>query len=349
MFFSTSTPRRRHARRSSSLPKFDTASFGLANSSVSTIEYKFTTDAKRLASLSRNLFAHTKRISQKFLRSTDNKATDSTPEYDKVHQDSTKVMPARKSFIKKRASLLKKKAIRNKTQKEKRFAAYNKRRCIPKLDHAVDETYLFGGESNISGVTCNKSGATYNLSTATYDLDDDDDYEDDYESEILDFQTEINEHQGPIEIIDQNVDDSKNFEELCNVKHSECPFEGTEKNANQSIVSTTGSKSLSKANGDRYPTISLQSINSTFKTRLSSHCARNCWSQHKIPKITTYKAEKKSFDNKSTSSVRSFHTTVRSFHSNVANGWQDLPTFIQYYVASITICLIANIYLQLFR
>lgn len=330
----------------------------MANSSVSTIEYKFTTDAKRLASLSRNLFAHTKRISQKFLRSTDNKATDSTPEYDKVHHDSTKVMPARKSFIKKRASLLKKKAVRNKTQKEKRFAAYDKRRCIPKLDHAVDETYSFGGESNISGVTCNKSGATYNLSTATYDLDDDDDYEEDYESEILDFQTEINEHQGPIEIIVQNVDDANNFEKLCNVKHSECPFEGTEKNANQLIVSTTGSKSLLKPNGDRYPAISPQSINSTFKTRLSSHCARNCWSQHKIPKITTYKAEKKSFDNKSASSVRSHHTTqplmttVRSFHSNVANVanvWQDLPTFIQYYVAAVTICLIANIYFQLFR
>lgn len=353
-FFSTSTPRRRHARRSS-LPKFDSTSFGLANNSVSTIEFKRTTDVNRLASLSRNLFAQTKRVSQKLLRSADKKATntDSTPEYDRIHQDSTKlVAPAKKSFIKKRASLLKKKALRMKTQKEKRFDAYNRRRCIPtKWERAVDETYSIGNVSNVTGATYNKSGATYNLSTATYDLEFD---EQEYESEILDFQEEVNEHHGPIEITVENVDDEVDFEKLCNVKQSDCPFVSTETASSPLLLPcTANTKTLLKSQGEACTSLSPQS-NSNFSsnstTRLSSHCARICWNQQKIPKITTYKAEKKSFDNNNNSSARSHHLSmVRSFQLNMANGWQDLPTFVQYYIIAITICLIANLYIQFIR
>lgn len=340
------------------MPKFDSGSFGLANNSVSTIEYKCTTDAKRLASLSRNLFAQTKRVSQKFLKSTDKKPihTDSTPEYDRIHQDSTKLVTAKKSFIKKRASILKKKALRNK--KEKRFAAYDKARGIPTLETvAVDETYSIGTASNVTGVTYNKSGATNNLSTATYDIEFDED-EDGYESDILEFQAEVNERQGPIKIIVENVDDEVDFEKLCNFKQSECPFDG--KVSSPLLPCTNDTKSSLKSNRDGYASLSPQSVNSNFSSnstnRLSSHCARICWNQQKIPKITTYKAEKKSFDSNNNSSSLSHHhstqplmTTVRLFHLNAANGWQDLPTFVQYYLISITICLIANLYLQFFR
>ncbi|XP_055300989.1 restin homolog isoform X1 [Sitodiplosis mosellana] len=348
LFFSTSTPRRRNARRSS-MPKFDTTTssfFGLANTSVSKIDSKFTADSKRSSSLSRNLFAQTRRVSQKILCSVDKRAAnvDSTPEYEKVHCDSTKLVSSRKSFIKKRSSMLKKRAQQTKTQKEKRLAAYNKFRRMSKVDRAVDETYSIGGGLNSTG--------------ATYDLDMG---ETTYESDILNFQAEMNQCQGPVEIIVQPTEDEIDFEKLCNVRESKCPFED-EKKVSASLLTPSALDSLvasdeksspkSLGEGDICSNLSPQSVNSNFSanstTRVSSHCARTCWIQQKIPKITTYKAEKKSFDNDSQNSTQSHHntqtsvmTTVKSVHSIVSVAWNDSHVYARCYIISVTILVIA--------
>lgn len=348
LFFSTSTPRRRNARRSS-MPKFDTTTgsfFGLANTSVSTIESKFTADSKRLSTLSRNLFAQTRRVSQKIRGSVNKCATttatnvDSTPEYEKVHCDSTKLATSRKSFAKKRSSLLKKRSQQLKTQKEKRLAAYNKfRRMSSKVDRGVDETYSIGSELN-------NTGATYDIETA----------ETTYESDILHFHAEINQCQGPIEIV-QQADDEVDFEKLCNNKESESPFGETTKLASpiasSSLVDSVeimSPKSLGE--GEIGSNLSPQSINSNFSgnstTRMSSHCARKCWSQPKIPKISTYKVESKNFDNDSQSSTQSHHstqttfvTTIKSVQSIVSIAWNDSHAFARYYIVSVTILVFA--------
>lgn len=334
------------------------------NSSVSTIESKFTADPKRLSSLSRNLFAQTRRISQKILYSLDKKPAnnvDSTPEYEKVHCDSTKVATPRKSFIKKRASLLKKRAHQTKSQKEKRLAAYNKIRRISKVDHAVEEF--------------NNTGATYSIASefnntaATYDVEVS---ETTYESDILNFQSEVNNCQGPVEIIVQHADDEVDFEKLCNVKESKCPFE-EKKKVSTSLLAVPGNdnslspksspKSLksSVGEGDICSNLSPQSVNSNCSanstTRKSSHCARICWNQQKIPKITTYKAEKKSFDNDSQSSLQSHNYSqtllpaIISMQSNVTAIWNNLHPSIRYYIISVTFLVIALLYtlIQLLR
>lgn len=348
LFFSTSTPRRRNARRSS-MPKFDTTTgsfFGLANTSVSTIESKFTADPKRLSTLSRNLFAQTRRMSQKICGSVNKCATtiatnvDLTPEYEKVHCDSTKVATSRKSFVKKRSSLLKKRTQQLKTQKEKRLAAYNKfRRMSSKIDRGVDQTYSIGSELN-------NTGATYDIETA----------ETTYESDILNFHAEMNQCQGPIEIV-QQAEDEVDFEKLCNVKESNCPFEDTTKLVSPIASSSLADKdekmsSKSLGEGEVCSSLSPQSINSNFSgnstTRMSSHCARKCWSQPKIPKISTYKVESKHFDNDSQNSTQSHHstqttlvTTIKTVQSIVSIAWNDSHTFARYYIVSVTILVFA--------
>lgn len=341
LFFSTSTPRRRPTRHSS-LPKFEferSTSFGLMNTSVSKIERKITANPIRLGSL----ISQTKILSRKVFRSADKKPSnyESTPEYDQIHRDSTQLATSRKSFIKKRSSVLKKKAIRNRVQKDKRFAAYNQMRRISKVERTTDETYSLNSAVNISG-------ATYNL-----DVDDVT-----YETDILNFQAEVNQCQGPVEIVVDSFDDEIDFEKLCNVRQSECPFEDKEKIGSKLASYTNKEKHHSSGSlaveGDS--NVSPQSVNSNVSanstTRMSSHCARLYWSQHKIPKIETYKAEKKSFDCDSRQSSHSNHssqslfTTIKSIHSNVTVGWHDLPSFIQYYIVAITFCFISILHYQ---
>lgn len=357
LFFSTSTPRHRNFRHSS-LPKFETTSlFGSMNNSVSTIDSKLTADQKPLSGLSRNLFAHAKRLSQKLgQRSVDKKTTplDSTPDNDESRRDSTKLATCRKAFIRKRSSLLKKKASRIKTQREKRFSAYNRIRRISKIDRngtfsvGSAATYDITGRTSIDNIT----GATYDVVAAEIT----------YESDILNFQAEVNECQGPVEIIVDSADDEVDFEKLCNAKQSECPYmvvnKGTAKASSSPPWAHEKTASKSVEHGDTYCNLSPQSVNSNFSsnstTRMSSHCGRLYWNQQKIPKITTYKAEKKSFDNHSNNnSTHSQHsiqsslmTTVKSFHTNVSIGWNDLPPFIKYYIISITICFVAILYFQ---
>lgn len=329
-----STPHRRPTR-TSSLPKFETTTlFGLMNNSVSTIEPRVTAGPKRLGSLSRNLILQTKCISRKIFWSADKMSTncDSTPEYDKVHGDSTQLATSRKSIIKKRSSVLQKKATRNKIQKEKRFAAYNKMRRMSKVERAVDETFSLTSLANCSG--------------ATYDVESQRDVT--YESDILNFQAEVNQCRGPVEIVVDNFDDEIDFEKLCNVKQSDCPFEDKEKIGSALAPYLTMGNSSPKSFGEGCAQVSPQSVHSNSSTtRMSSHCARLCWNQQKIPKIETYKAEKKSFDNDSRHSSRSNHstqplfTTIKSIHANVTVGWQDLPSFVQYYIVAITICFIS--------
>lgn len=338
------------------MPKFETtSSYSLANSSVSTTDSKLTADQNKLSGLSLNIFAHTKRLSKKFGKwSLDKKSTqtDSTPEYDKVHHDTTKLATCRKPFIRKRSVLLKKKGLRLKTQREKRFSAYNKQRFISKIEQ--NDTYSVGSAKTYDITTRsslnNVTGATYDLDTA----------EASYESDILNFQAEVNEFQGPIDIIVDKADDEVDFEKLCNVKQSECPFVNKEKSKG-SLSSWANEITTNKSNGDVdiNKNISPQSIHSNLSpnsiTRTSSHCARLYWNQQKIPIITTFKAEKKSFDknlsnNNSTqshhSTQSSLMTTIKSIQSNVTIGWIDLPPFVKYYIISVTICFIAILYIQ---
>lgn len=258
----------------------------------------------------------------------------STPEYDHVHRDSTKLVSTRKSVIKKRASL-KKKALRHKIQKEKRHAAYNQARRISKVEHAGDETYSIDSGEKFTG--------------ATYSVADEDasDNESDNESDIQKFHAELNEYHGPIEIVVDNFDDEVDFEKLCNTKQSECPYEDKE-NIGISLRSYVfdvkcSSKSVREISPQPCCNVSPQSINSNFSSnstkRMSSHCARLCWNQQKIPKITTYKAEKKSFDSDNQSASH-------SQHSIVTIGWQHLPPIVKYYLVGVTICLISIIYFQ---
>lgn len=346
------------------MPKFETTGLlGLTNSSVSTIDWKFTADRHRLSNLSRNLFAHTKYASEKMknIGSTDENMhpvhPDSTPEQANEHCEAKKSTLPRKSTVKKRASILRKKVLRFKTQKEKRIAAYDKRRRISRVEQAVDETYSIG-----STATYDITGSGSNATGATYDLDPADTT---YESEILNFHAEVNEHQGPIEIIVDNADDEVIFEKLCNAKESKCPFEGDEQTMKMSLApwandEKTSTRSVVQGEGEGGICSNLgpQSVHSNLSanstTRMSSHCARLYWTQQKIPKITTFKAEKKSFDNNSQNSVYSHHsthsvlmTTVKSLHSNVSIGWNDLPSFIKYYIVAITICFIAVVHYQL--
>lgn len=326
--------------RHSSLPKFEnerSSSFGLMNTSVSKIERKVTANSTRLGSL----ILQTKRLSRKIVWSADKKTSnyESTPEYDQIHRDSTKLATSRKSFIKKRSSL-KKKAIRNRVQKDKRFAAYNQMRRMSKVERSTDATYSLNIAANISG-------ATYNV-----DVDDVT-----YETDIQNFQAEVNQYQGPVEIVVDNYDDEIDFEKLCNVKQSDCPFEDKEKIGNALALYMSKEKHSPKSLGEGCSNVSPQSVNSNVSTnsttRMSSHCARLYWGQHKIPKIETYKAEKKSFDNDSRQSSHSNHssqtlfTTIRSIHSNVTVGWHDLPSFIQYYIVAITFCFISILHYQL--
>lgn len=300
---------------------------------MSTIDAKFTAETNRLKDLSRNILSQ--RISRKFLWSVDKKSMNSensTPEYGMVHRDSTKLVSIRKSVIRKRSSL-KKKALRNKIQKEKRHAAYNRARRISKVERAVDETYAVESDAKFTG--------------ATYSIADED--ASDNESDIQQFQAELNEYHGPIEIVVDNFDDEVDFEKLCNAKQSECPYEDKE-NIGISLQSYVfdvkcSSKSARELSPPASCNVSPQSINSNFSTnstkRMSSHCARLCWNQQKIPKITTYKAEKKSFNSENQSASHSQHSigTV---------GWHNLPTFVKYYLVAVTVCLVSVIYIQLF-
>lgn len=360
MFFSTSTPRRRPARHSS-LPKFETTELlGLMNNSLSTIETRCMTDAKRLGTLTRNMALQTRRISRKIFTSAGKNPTntDSTPEYEPVHGDCTKLMTTpRKSFIKKRSALLKKKATQNRAQREKRFAIYNQRRRMSEFELTVDETGKTGKTYSI--------GSTAKISAATYDImadeNDNDVHNLSYESEIYGFQKEVNQCEGPIEIIVDHFNDEVDFEKLCNVKQSVCPFEGDKVKLGQTVTVSKLSndeKCTSSSNAEQCGlNFSPQLMNLNVSgTRMSSHCGRAFWNPAKIPTIAKFKAEKKSFDNESQhssgsnqSSQTHLISTMKSFQSNVTIGWQCTPGIIRYYLIAITFGFFAILYHVLFR
>lgn len=352
MFFSTSTPRRRPTRYSS-LPKFETTELlSLMNNSLSTIENKCMTDTKRLGCLPRNMVLQTRRFSRKIFGSASKNPTntDSTPEYEPIHGDCTKLVTPRKSFIKKRSALLKKKATQNRVQREKRFAVYNQRRRMSESEVTVDDetgkTYSIGSRAN--------------LSTATYDVVVDDNHNLSYESEIRGFEKEVNQYEGPIEIIVDHFNDEVDFEKLSNVKQSECPFDEDKVKLGQTItlpkLSNDG-KCLSDLNADQVglnfnPQLANLSVSGT---RMSSHCGRLYWKQQKIPIIEKYKAEKKSFDNDSqhssgsNQSTQPLTTTIKSFQSSVITSWQTTPGIIRYYLIAITIAFLSIVYHLFFR
>lgn len=319
------------------------------NNSLSTIETKCMTDTKRLGSLSRNFALQTRRISRKILASASKNPTntDSTPEYEAVHRDSTKLMTPRRSLLKKRSAILKKKAIQNRVQKEKRFAVYNQRRRMSELDLTADGTYSIDSRTNLST-------ATYNI-----EVDVNDNVRNfSGESEIRAFQKEINQCEGPIEIVVDHFTDEVDFEKLCNVKQSECPFDDKVKLGQTVTLSqmSNDGKCASKVNAEQGG-FSPQLVNlSVSGTRVSSHCGRLYWNQQKIPTIAKFKAEKKSFDNESHHSSGSNQstqsllvTTIKSFQSNVTGGWQSTPKFVQYYLMAVTVCFLSIVYQQFFR
>lgn len=307
-----------------------------------------TTDKKRLSSLTRKL---SKRFSRKIVGSADRIATqtDSTPEYDPIHRNSTKLATTRKSLVKQRAMSLKRKAFRNTAQKEKRYAVYDQMRHISKCENVSDQTYSIN--------------SLMKFSAATYDVDV---KNVSYESEIDNFHAEVNKCQGAVEIIIDNVatndvDDDEVFERLCNAKESQCPFEDKEKIGEAlAPYAARDSKQQTQLIGDIDSNVGAQFINSNSSAihstrRISSHCARMYWNQQKIPQIETFRAEKKSFNSESRHSSQSnqsthtLYTTIKSFHASVAVGWTDLPPFVKFYMIAITIAFISILYNQLFH
>lgn len=312
-------------------------------------------DTKRFGGLARNMMLQSRRLSRKIFASAGKNPTntDSTPEYEPVHGDCTKLVTPRKSFVKKRTAVLKKKAMQYRTQREKRFAAYDQRRRMSEMEATAE---------NETGKTFSIASRA-NLSTATYDvmLDDNDNIHNlSYESEIHGFQEEINECEGPMEIVVDNLNDEIDFEKLCNVKQSECPFVENKVEFGQTMTLpklSNGGKLTSNLNAERdglnfSPRLASLSVSGT---RMSSHIGRLCWNQQKIPIIEKFKAEKKSFDNESQHSSGSNHstqplcTTIKSFQSNVTVGWQATPKWVQYYVIALTIGFLSIVYHQFLR
>lgn len=306
------------------------------DNSMSRRESKFATETKRFGNLQRNLFEQTRRLSSKILRS-DKKPSNpgSTPECNK--RDSTKPSK-RKSFVKKVNSVLKKKSMRKNTRTEKRFDAYNKMRSIPILRLSFEETFSIGSKC--------MTGATYDLERSDAS----------YKSEILDFQAEVNECQGLVEISVNSGENVENFVKLCEVKESNCPFEDKAQTTTLLVPYHNGNSPRSFETGGQNlsPLSAHSNFSSNSATRMSSHCARTCWNQQKIPMLTTYTAEKRSFDLHSQNSSGQHHstalmTTMRSLHTSVTVGWNDLPSFIRYYLVSITACFLAIIHWQFSR
>lgn len=305
--------------------------------------------------LSQSLISKTKpSTTRKIQWSIGNDATspDSTPT-----QDTSKVIiPSKKSARRRRSSVVAKKSIRLNWRKEKRQAIYNQTRRISKFEHVIDEvanrTFSITNSSKSAGTTVPSSGIQSIGTNFGSELE---------EIEIRNFHAEVNQHKGPLEISTENLnvidsmEEQNNFEKLCNSKKSHCPFDETKNKAEKSLLKECIDKIIGQKSCDDGQYLvppAQQRSSSGIAARISSHCARICWNQQKIPQVHTYKVEKRTDTSvKNTSSLSSTHSSflnsVEALHTSISDGWNELPTFVQYYMIAITICLISIIYFRI--
>lgn len=270
---------------------------------------------------------------------------DSTPT-----QDTTKVIPTKKSARHRRSSAVAKKSLRRNWRKEKRQAIYNQARRISKVEHVIDE---FGNRTFSITDSSQSAGTVPSSGIQSIGTNFGSEHE---EIEIRKFQAEVNQHNGPLEISAENLnvidsmEEQNNFEKLCNSKESHCPFDETKNKADKSLLKECIDKFIGQKSSDDIQILSppAQRSSSGIAARISSHCARICWNQQKIPQVHTYKVEKRtdtSIKNRSSlsSTHSSFFTSVEALHTSISDGWNELPTFVQYYMIAITLCLISVI------
>lgn len=333
----TSTPRQSHSRRSS-LPRFESINSMRLTESISKSNPKLTADFMTLGDLTKDLFAkpHTPKVQWSF--DQDGKSSDSTPDCSRRDKSS------RKSCARKRrSSLLAKKSFRMNSRKEKRHAVYNQTRRMSKVENVIDETFSLAGSIQTAG-TYSIAGSVQSAGT---------NFGSEYEEiEIRNFQAEINERQGLLEISTEqfveSIEDQDKFEKFCHNKASDCPFDHTKTEAEKPLVTENqiGRKSSEKLRLSASPPRGMAS-------RISSHCARICWNQQKIPQLQTYKAERRNESVKNRSSVSSTHSilfsSITSLNTSIVGGWHELPTFVQYYMIAITLCFISIVHYQFSR
>lgn len=338
----TSTPRRH--TRPSSLPSFESIhSIRLTENSVSRLRLPAWENSSQ--SLISKIRPSTVRKIQWSIEK-DVTSPDSTPT-----QHTTKVIPSKKSARHRRSSVVAKKSIRLNWRKEKRQAIYNQTRRISKIEHVIDEvanrTFSITGSSQSAGTV--PSGGIQSIGT---------NFGSEHEEiEIRNFQAEVNQHKGLLEISTENLnvfdsmEEQNNFEKLCNSKQCHRPFDETKNKAEKSLLKECIDKIIGqKTSSDDMQCLTspAQRSSSGIAARISSHCARICWNQQKIPKVHTYKVEKRTDTSvKNRSSVSSTHSSffnnVEALHTSISDGWNELPTFVQYYMIAITLCLISII------
>lgn len=339
-FFSTSTPRRRMTRAQFTFES-NNNSLHFTNDSVSMA------DPIQSKNLAQKWFLQTKRISQKLCWSADKKnpESDSTPEYGKAHENST-LASLRKSWLRKRKPIpMNKKSMRDKKRQEQRNVAFNKARSIPNV---VDDTYSITPSGGFMGNYCE----SMNDRESVDDSDSVDGCEsvndcdsENEEAEIRNFHDEINNCNGFIDIAKESNVDEITFENLCNQKQSQYSIDKI--HTKNSIEVNEISKAVVALSYTCTP-LSKGLSRTSSRNRKSSHCARICWNQQKIPRLTTYKAEKRE-NSKSileSSSQSSFGTTIKALHTNSIIVWNNLPKYLQYYLVAVTFCLISMIYIQ---
>lgn len=343
-FFSTSTPRRRMTRAQFTFESNNSLHF--TNDSVSIA------DPIQSKNLAQKWFLQTKRISQKLCWSADKKdpQSDSTPEYGKAHENST-LASLRKSWLRKRKPIpTNKKSMRDKKRQEQRNVAFNKARSIPNV---VDDTYSIAPSGGFMGNYCE----SMNDRESVDDSDSVDGCEsvndcdsENEEAEIRNFHDEINSCNGFIDIAKESNVDEITFENLCNQKQSQYSLD--EIHTKKSIEVNEISKAQQQQGYTCTPlSIYSNGLSRTYsRNRKSSHCARIFWNQQKIPRLTTYKAEKrentKSICISECSNQSSFGTTIKALHTNSIIVWNNLPKYIQYYLVAVTFCFISMIYIQ---
>lgn len=340
LLFSTSTPRHRHTRRSS-LPRFDSMhSIASLDHTVPKAKPKQSICTAHWGILSQKLLSEAKHTPHKIEWGKSGISSDSTPEFRSAIKNTT----TQKSWNRKRrSSTLAKKSFRSYSRKEKRHAIYNQTRRISKNEHVIEADATFSIAGSVKSTETN-FGSEYE------------------EIEIRNFQAEINEQKGLLNISNERLDtidsieEQHNFEKLCHSKESYCPFDETKveklKVENSFIIETD--KELI---GSSNPIEQIQSqIASSTRlsgmvNRVSNHCARLCWNQQKIPRLLTYKAEKRNESDKNRSSGLSGQSSLlmnmASLHTSISEGWNDLPSFVQYYLVAITLCFIAVVHYQL--
>lgn len=328
--FCTSTPR----RRMSKTLKLESSILNQSMPDLSVVDQLYTPN------LAKKLLSRTRRISKKqiYWSAQNGVSSDSTSDYGSAHGKPTFVLGPRKSLKRKKRKSSPPPGISryNRHRRELRFQAFNKHRHFSKLVLSGDETYSIG-----DSVASNQSLTE----SVVEDL------------EIQNFQAVVNNCKGMVEIDENhngNTSNLNDFEQLCQQKRSEY--------TDNCVVLTNDSQSgqLSKSNDiNSQSTLTAYSAHSTgsmdsevLRARQSSHCARVCWNQHKLPELVNYPAQKPglakiSHDPNKNSPLFTSIATLRTRLSNVFDTWNNIPPYLQYYLICSTVSLLAMLYMQL--